>query len=165
MAAKLGEILKQRNLLLVIAESCTGGMLAEVITSIPGSSKWFDCGFVTYSNCSKQKLLGVKSDTLEQYGAVSEQVVKAMAEGGLANSDAQVSIAITGIAGPSGGTKDKPVGTVYFACAGINHQTQIFLRHFSGDRASIRKQAVQFVLEQGVKSLQSQPNINFNVTP
>ena len=148
LAIKLGIILKKRKLLVVTAESCTGGMLAEIITSIHGSSEWFERGLVTYSNLSKQELLGVKQATLEKYGAVSEQVAKELADGALVNSHAQVSVAITGIAGPSGGTKDKPVGVVYFAYARKNYKPQVFFRQFSGDRTSIRSQAVQWALEQ-----------------
>jgi nicotinamide-nucleotide amidase len=147
-AKKLGEILKKRGLLLVTAESCTGGMLAEIITSIPGSSAWFERGLITYSNLAKQELLGVTLATIEKYGAVSTQVAKEMANGALAASHAQISIAITGIAGPNGGTIDKPIGTACFACAKKNCQTKTFLQQFFGNRTSIRKQAVQFALEQ-----------------
>lgn len=155
LAKKLGAALKKRGLLLVTAESCTGGMLAEIITSVPGSSAWFERGLVTYSNIAKHELLGVKIATIEKHGAVSLQVAKEMADGALANSHAQISIAITGIAGPDGGTKDKPIGMVCFACAQTNQQTQTFLQQFSGNRASIRKQAIRFALAQLIIFIQS----------
>jgi nicotinamide-nucleotide amidase len=148
LAAKLGVVLRKKKWSVVTAESCTGGMVAQSITAISGSSVWFERGFVTYSNLAKRESLGVKSLTLKKHGAVSDQTAKEMAEGALANSHAQVSVAITGIAGPSGGTKNKPVGTVYFAVAGKNRATQIFLQHFSGDRDKVRKQATQFALQQ-----------------
>jgi len=148
LATELGLILKKHERMLVTAESCTGGMLAEVITSVPGSGTWFERGLITYSNIAKQELLGVKHATLERFGAVSKEVAKEMADGALLNSNAQVSIAITGIAGPSGGTEGKPVGMVHFACAGIDCQTKTFFQQFLGDRAAIRQQAVKFALEQ-----------------
>jgi len=131
--------------MLVTAESCTGGGLAYAITAIPGSSKWFERGFVTYSNESKQELLGVSSNTLEKYGAVSEQTVIEMAHGALRNSHADFSIAITGIAGPDGGTAEKPVGTVWFAW-GTKDKIQSQLKFFQGDRKSIREQAIEYAL-------------------
>ena len=147
IAKKLGAVIKKRGLLLVTAESCTGGMLAEIITSIPGSSAWFERGLVTYSNIAKHELLGVKLATIERYGAVSLEVAKEMADGALINSHAQISIAITGIAGPDGDTKDKPIGMVCFAFAQKDKHTQAFLQQFSGNRTNIRKQAIRFALE------------------
>jgi nicotinamide-nucleotide amidase len=152
IAKNLGIFLQQHQIKLVTAESCTGGGLAQAITAIPGSSGWFERGFVTYSNASKQELLGVKSSTLETYGAVSEQTAIEMAEGALRASHAQLSIAITGIAGPDGGSADKPVGTVWFAWS-LNNVTQSELQLFSGDRLSIREQAVIFALEKLLLSM------------
>jgi nicotinamide-nucleotide amidase len=143
---QLGEKLKQREWKLVTAESCTGGGLAFYLTNIPGSSEWFERGFVTYSNLSKEELLNVKSQTLSQFGAVSEQTAKEMAEGALENSQAQISISITGIAGPDGGSAEKPVGTVWFGWASINSEAQAVVHYFSGSRIEIREQAIQTAL-------------------
>src|SRR5258708_6846429 len=112
LAERVGQLLKAHKLMLTTAESCTGGQIAEAITQIAGSSQWFDRGFVTYSNAAKQEMLGVKKITLEQAGAVSAETAAEMAEGALRHSHAQISIAVTGIAGPTGGSVDKPVGTV-----------------------------------------------------
>lgn len=144
---ELREILLSKGWKLATAESCTGGGVSETITSIPGSSDWFERGFVTYSNVSKIEMLGVKALTLEQFGAVSEQTAKEMAEGALNHSHAQVSLAVTGIAGPEGGTPDKPVGTVWFAWTGKDFQTQSHLKHFEGDRSTVRAQSIKFALE------------------
>jgi nicotinamide-nucleotide amidase len=114
--------LTAREWKLATAESCTGGGVAYQLTETAGSSAWFERGFVTYSNLAKVEMLGVKQSTLESFGAVSEQVVRAMAEGALSHSQAQVSIAITGIAGPEGGSKEKPVGSVWFGWAGVGRQ-------------------------------------------
>lgn len=131
--------------MLATAESCTGGGVAHAVTSIPGSSRWFERGFVTYSNLAKQQMLGVAAEVLRDYGAVSEPVVRAMADGALRNSAAQVSLAISGVAGPDGGSADKPVGMVWFAWA-INGRTTSRCLHFTGDRAQVREQAVQTAL-------------------
>lgn len=155
LATKLGVILEKCGLSVVTAESCTGGMVAQIITSVHGSSAWFERGFVTYSNIAKQELLEVNLETLEIYGAVSGHTVKEMAEGALANSHADLSVAITGIAGPSGGTEEKPVGTVYFAFAGKNKSTKISCQQFFGDRDSVRKQAAQFALEKLIDFIES----------
>lgn len=146
LAAELGAALKKKGWNLALAESCTGGMAAQTITAIPGSSAWFERGFVTYSNLSKIELLGVNPETLEQYGAVSEQAAREMALGALSHSNADIAAAITGIAGPDGGTAEKPVGTVCFACA-TKHQTTTFTLHFVGDRSGIRQQSVQHILQ------------------
>lgn len=144
---RIGAILQTKDLMLVTAESCTGGWVAEVITSVPNASLYFERGFVTYSNAAKIEMLGIKQETLEKYGAVSEEVVQEMAEGAVKNSHAQVSLAITGIAGPSGGTQDKPVGMVCFGWKLPHHQiTKISTQYFQGDRAAIRLQAVNFAL-------------------
>lgn len=129
------------------AESCTGGWLAHAIVSEPGSSKWFDCGIVAYSNDAKQKMLGVEQKTLDFYGAVSKEVAQDMAQGLLQRSSADVTIAITGIAGPDGGSDEKPVGTVWFAVATRKGKMQTEHKVFSGDRTSVREQAVKLALE------------------
>ncbi len=140
-------LLKTKNHKIVTAESCTGGLLSTYLTEQPGSSAWFERGFVTYSNQAKQDLLGVSLTTLETYGAVSEETAKEMTEGALKNSRANISIAITGIAGPDGGSREKPVGTVCFGFAGTNFETITETKYFSGDRAGIREQAARFGLE------------------
>lgn len=151
LAAELGKLLKQKNVLLTTAESCTGGGLSYVITSIADSSEWFDRGFVTYSNHSKIDMLGVAAHTLNLYGAVSEAVAREMAEGALRHSNAQLSIAITGIAGPSGGTNDKPVGTVWIAYAGKQITTEAHMDVFSGDREAVRTQTIQRALQHSIR--------------
>lgn len=153
LATALGEKLKQKQWLLAVAESCTGGGLAQAITSVPGSSDWFERGFVTYSNLAKQQMLGVTSQTLEVYGAVSEQSAKEMAEGVLTHSAASISVSITGIAGPAGGSKEKPIGLVWFGFAGKKFETVTKQKNFSGDRAAIREQAVEFVLQELISLL------------
>ena len=142
LAQELGIFLKQRNWKIATAESCTGGGIARAITDVPGSSKWFDRGFVTYSNQAKIDMLGVKPDTLEHFGAVSAETAIEMAEGCLQFSEADVAIAVTGIAGPEGGTLNKPVGTVYIALAVKNQKSEHYKNHFSGDRILIRKLAI-----------------------
>jgi nicotinamide-nucleotide amidase len=141
LAAKLGAALKARGYTLALAESCTGGMVAQEITNIAGSSAWFDRGFVTYSNQAKIEMLGVSCKTLDTYGAVSEQTANEMALGALKNSHAHVSGSITGIAGPDGGTPEKPVGAVCFAWSEINKPTSTTTKHFEGNREEIRQQA------------------------
>lgn len=144
---KVGQLLKTQNLLLATAESCTGGQVAHVITSIAGISSWFERGFVTYSNNAKIEMLGVSPATLACYGAVSAEVAREMAEGALRHSHAQLSLAITGIAGPDGGTAQKPVGTVWFAWSGIGLLTQTECQCFKGDRINICTQAAAFALQ------------------
>jgi nicotinamide-nucleotide amidase len=145
LAAKLGEVLLSRGWQLAAAESCTGGWAAQAITAISGSSAWFDRGFVTYSNEAKREMLGVRAETLAQFGAVSEETVREMAEGAMAHSRAQTAIAISGIAGPSGGSPGKPVGTVWFAWAVTGRPTEAAKMHFAGDRREVRAQAVAYV--------------------
>jgi len=147
LAEQVGATLKTHQIMLVTAESCTGGGVAREITAIPGSSHWFDCGFVTYTNLSKQQMLGVRPQTIESYGAVSEETVTEMAVGALLHSQAKISVAISGIAGPGGGSEDKPVGTVWLAWAKEGGQVQSKLRHFQGDRESVREQAVAAALQ------------------
>ena len=152
LAALVGQELKSRGLILATAESCTGGGVAQAITEIAGSSAWFDCGFVTYSNASKIALLNVPVDVLEQHGAVSEETAAAMCVGALHNSLATVALSTTGIAGPDGGVPGKPIGTIYFGWAyGDIRQVERML--FSGDRRSIREQTVQHALRGILKLL------------
>ncbi len=136
-----------RNWMLVTAESCTGGWVAQELTALAGSSGWFDGGFVTYSNAAKSRMLDVPAGLIEQEGAVSEAVVRAMAEGARRQSGAQLAVSISGIAGPGGGTDLKPVGTVWFgwACEGLPTETR---RHqLIGDRHAVRRQAVEIALQ------------------
>ncbi|WP_415882422.1 CinA family protein [Neptuniibacter sp. QD34_54] len=147
VVSSLAGLLEGKGMMMTSAESCTGGWIAQEVTAIPGSSAWFDCGFVTYSNMSKQKMLGVSKDTLEQCGAVSAEVVAQMAEGALENSEAHISVATSGIAGPGGGSKEKPVGTVWFAWAEQGKSVKTKKYCFEGDRESVRKQAVSVALE------------------
>ncbi|MBN8521373.1 MAG: CinA family protein [Alphaproteobacteria bacterium] len=140
------EHLKRHGGMLATAESCTGGMIAAMITDVPGSSAYFDRGFVTYSNESKRDQLKVPDTILEQYGAVSEQTALWMAEGALAHSRALIAVSVTGIAGPGGGSADKPVGLVYIACARRNSPVQAFRHNFTGNRQDIRKKSAQAAL-------------------
>ena len=142
LVVELGARLKRLARLLASAESCTGGGLAETLTAIPGSSAWFERGFVNYSNLSKQELLGVPEALIAQHGAVSVPVARAMAEGALTHSRAHYAVAITGIAGPDGGSAEKPVGTVFIAWAGARRETREQRYAFPGDRAAIRRQSV-----------------------
>ncbi|MAQ71438.1 MAG: damage-inducible protein CinA [Alphaproteobacteria bacterium] len=143
----LVDFLKQNGLVVALAESCTGGMIASAITNVPGSSTVFDRGFVTYSNQAKIDCLGVNATTLESFGAVSEETAVEMALGALKNSDASIALSVTGVAGPGGGSKQKPVGIVYFGLAGKNfEEVKTFQKHFSGDRNEIRSQATRFAL-------------------
>ncbi|MDH5182772.1 MAG: nicotinamide-nucleotide amidase [Gammaproteobacteria bacterium] len=145
LAFELGERLKSKQMMMAVAESCTGGWVAKVITDVPGSSHWFERGFVTYTNSAKQEMLGVIAKTLEQFGAVSLETATEMALGAVTNSHAQVAVAISGIAGPGGGSDDKPVGTVCLAWAGLA-QSSACRRQFSGDREAVRRQAVAAAL-------------------
>ena len=147
LARELGQALEHSGLMLATAESCTGGWVSRVLTAVPGSSNWFERGFVTYSNAAKSDMLSVSAETLERAGAVSEPTVRAMAEGALAHSRAQLATAITGIAGPAGGTADKPVGTVWFAWARTGYETRTLQRQFDGDREDVRRQSVAVALQ------------------
>ena len=152
LAKTLGAALKMHGLMLALAESCTGGMVAQSITSVAGSSAWFDCGFVTYSNAAKIEMLGVSKQTLEAFGAVSEETAREMVIGVLKHSHAQVAGSITGIAGPDGGTTSKPVGTV---CFGISQASQCTTstQYFTGNREEIRQQATTFLMQQLIERL------------
>ena len=146
LAARLGTLLSNEQLKLVTAESCTGGWVAQCLTAIAGSSAWFDRGFVTYSNEAKQEMLGVPPDMLAEHGAVSQPVAVAMAEGALRNSRADWAVAITGIAGPTGGSPQKPVGTVCFAWGCRDGRIVTSTRHFPGSREDVRAQSVEHAL-------------------
>lgn len=151
LAVEANKVLKEKRLKLATAESCTGGGVGYWITSVPGSSDCFDRGFITYTNEAKIEQLGINPLTLNTFGAVSEQIASEMAEGALRNSNADVSIAITGIAGPDGGTPAKPVGTVWIAFASCTQPTEAIVDIFSGDRQQVREQsiakALSFLLE------------------
>src|SRR3954470_24384624 len=146
LAAKTGRALQAKGLLLVTAESCTGGGVAQAITEIAGSSEWFDCGYITYSNASKTEMLDVPAALFAQHGTVSEEIAAAMAEGALANSNAHITLSTTGIAGPGGAVPGKPVGTICFGWAmGENTHTERLV--FSGDRRAVRQQTVAHALK------------------
>ncbi len=146
LAARLGNLLKARKMMLSTAESCTGGGIAAFLTDIPGASEWFPGGFVTYSNEWKMKLLGVSATTLEQYGAVSSQTVGEMLEGLLESGGADLGIAVSGIAGPGGGTPEKPVGTVYIGVAGRDWK-RVERWQFRGNRADVRRATAETALK------------------
>jgi len=147
LAKKLGEAALRAGVMVATAESCTGGWVAEALTSVAGSSKWFERGFITYSNISKQEMLGVSENTLKQFGAVSEQTVIEMAEGALKHSHAHAGMAVSGVAGPGGAVLDKPIGTVCLAWAVVGQKTHCLTEHFTGNREEIRRQAVITVLD------------------
>ena len=155
LAEQSGRLLLMNEFALVTAESCTGGGLAEIITRVPGCSAWFDRGFITYSNSSKQEILGITHDVLNMYGAVSEETARAMVDGALTNSHAQVGIAITGIAGPEGGTDEKPVGTVCLAWQQEGDSIRSVQVLFDGDRQQIRHQACLMALQGLIDMLES----------
>ena len=146
-AAKLLDNLRAKGLTLVTAESCTGGLIAAALTEIPGSSDVVDCGFITYSNEAKQLVLAVPAATLLAHGAVSRQTAEAMAEGALAQSGADLAVAITGIAGPAGGSRDKPVGLVHFAAARSGRLLHREMRFGDIGRAEVRRQSVGVALD------------------
>jgi nicotinamide-nucleotide amidase len=157
LSIELGEVLKARNLSLALAESCTGGLVAATITDVAGSSAWFDRGFITYSNESKIEILGVRAETLEKFGAVSEQIATVMAHGALTHSHAQLAGSITGIAGPDGGTKEKPVGTVCFAWVGTKLPLSTATKRFFGNRQEVRQQAAIAMISGLVERLMLMP--------
>jgi nicotinamide-nucleotide amidase len=146
LVVQLADLLLKKRWLLATAESCTGGLIAAACTDLAGSSAWFERGFVTYSNAAKIELLGVDAALIARYGAVSEEVARAMAQGALGRSCAQVAVSVTGVAGPTGGSAAKPVGTVWFAFAtsdGVITETCLF----AGDRAAVRQATVQHALQ------------------
>ncbi|TXI66325.1 MAG: CinA family protein [Limnohabitans sp.] len=152
LCEQLASTLLARGWMVATAESCTGGMIAARCTDLSGSSQWFERGFVTYSNAAKSELLGVPAELIAQHGAVSEPVARAMAGGAVRHAHAQVSVAVTGIAGPTGGSDDKPVGTVWFAWC-VNEQLSSERRVFDGDRAAIREATVVHALQGLLKRL------------
>jgi nicotinamide-nucleotide amidase len=152
LAKEVGARLRAARASLVTAESCTGGWVAQAVTSVAGSSDWFERGFVTYSNASKQELLGVERKTLDDHGAVSESTAREMALGALARSKGTLAVAITGVAGPGGGSREKPVGTVCFAWASGERVRSETCR-FSGDRESVRRQSVVHALQGVLQTL------------
>lgn len=147
LAKQVGLALTRQGLMLASAESCTGGWLGQTVTSIPGSSAWYESGFITYNVNSKQEMLGISAKTLKEYGEVSEQTAREMAHGAVARSSAQVAVSITGIAGPGGGTPKKPVGMVCFAWEIKDNHIRSETRHFSGDREAVRQQSVAVALQ------------------
>lgn len=147
LARHLGARCEQRGVMVATAESCTGGGVAQAITRIAGSSAWFERGFVTYTNLAKEEMLGVSHATLEAHGAVSEEAACEMAAGALARSGAEVSVAVTGIAGPGGGSREKPVGLVWFAWAHRGGPVQARRFVFDGDRAAVRERSVAVALQ------------------
>lgn len=148
----LGEQLKKRGWSITCAESCTGGGIGYAITAISGSSAWFNRGFITYSNQAKMELIGVEVQTLEKHGAVSEEVAGQMAAGAASEARANMALSVTGIAGPSGGSEHKPVGTVCFGLS-VNGETQVETRLFSGGRQQVREQTVRHALELALKAV------------
>ena len=154
LAERAGQTLMRRGLMLVTAESCTGGWIAEAVTSVPGSSEWFERGFVTYTYISKREMVGVGGETLEKHGAVSEPVVLEMATGAIAASHAQVGIAVSGVAGPSGGSPEKPVGTVCFAWATKDATPKAETRRFPGDREAVRRASVIHALTRMIELIE-----------
>lgn len=147
ISSRVGDALRAKALVMSAAESCTGGWIGQAVTMVPGSSKWFDRGFVTYTNEAKQEMLGVSADTLKKFGAVSEQTVREMAAGALKASHAHVSVAVSGVAGPDGGTPKKPVGTVCIAWCRTGAEPVARTYRFHGDRDSVRRQSVIEALE------------------
>jgi nicotinamide-nucleotide amidase len=143
----IAEKLVEQGKLLATAESCTGGGLSQVLTSLPGSSQWFDRGFVTYSNAAKQEMLGISAESLAEHGAVSEVVALEMAQGALKNSAADLAVSITGIAGPDGGSEDKPVGMVCFALVSDASEPIVRTEYFQGTRLEVREAAIEFALK------------------
>ena len=157
VSGKVGDALKAKALVMAAAESCTGGWIGQAVTMVPGSSKWFDRGFVTYTNEAKQDMLGVSAETLKEFGAVSEQAVREMAAGSLARSRAHIAVAVSGVAGPGGGSPDKPVGTVWLAWAEKGGKLTAKSIRFHGDRDRVRRQTVMAALEGLVAMLGRKP--------
>ena len=151
-AEKLFELARKHNVLIATAESCTGGMISAALTSISGSSDVFDRSFVTYSNDAKTEMIGVSPDTIAKHGAVSKEVAEEMAKGCLKHSHAKLSVSVTGIAGPTGGTEEKPVGTVYIATAFVD-KVNVTHNLFSGDRESIRKASTEKAIKMMIEAL------------
>ncbi|ENM5833328.1 nicotinamide-nucleotide amidase [Vibrio metoecus] len=162
MSQQLGLLLAKQQQILTTAESCTGGGVAYWVTEVAGSSAWFDRSFVTYSNEAKQEMIGVREATLQQFGAVSEQTVEEMALGALLHSRATLAAAISGIAGPGGGSAEKPVGTVCFGFASVQGWLKIETCNFTGDREQVRQQAIEHVLQSLIQHLTLRDAQNVN---
>jgi len=153
LSRQLGMLLSDQGMTIATAESCTGGGISQIITEVPSSSGWFECGFITYSNRAKEQMLSVKPETLNQFGAVSRAVVIEMVEGALNHSQADVAVAVTGIAGPDGGTQKKPVGTVFLAYQLRGQPVNCTQLVLSGKRAEIRQQTIRHALMMGLELL------------
>ncbi|WP_093381457.1 CinA family protein [Variovorax sp. OV329] len=153
LVALLAQLLRERQWMMATAESCTGGLIAGACTDLAGSSEWFERGFVSYSNEAKNELLGVDAQLIATHGAVSEPVARAMAEGALAHSKTQAAVAVTGVAGPTGGSAEKPVGTVWFGWSVKGQPTRTERRRFDGDRAAVRAATVHYALQTLVQSI------------
>jgi nicotinamide-nucleotide amidase len=147
LAQAVGSALKRRGWTLATAESCTGGWVAEAVTMVPGSSEWFERGFVTYTNIAKQEMLDVRTATLAAHGAVSQETVREMVGGAIAHSHAEIAVSVSGVAGPSGGSPSKPVGMVCFAWLRRGEQPTSVVKHFPGDREAVRRGSVVEALE------------------
>ncbi|RXZ42628.1 CinA family protein [Crenobacter cavernae] len=156
LARRLGQLLAARGQWVTAAESCTGGRIAGAITDIAGSSGWFGYGFVSYGNEAKQKLLGVSAETLAEHGAVSSATVREMADGALRESGADWAVAVSGVAGPGGGSTEKPVGLVWFGLAGQGVETRAFSERFAGDRAAVRAATVDAALSALIAAIEAQ---------
>lgn len=156
LPALVADLMLERKVFLATAESCTGGLIAGACTDLAGSSAWFDRGFVTYSNEAKHDMLGVDAASIAAHGAVSEPVARAMAAGAVARSRARVAVAVTGVAGPTGGSADKPVGTVWFGWA-LDGEVRTERRRFEGDRAAVRRATVRHALHTLVRWLETPP--------
>lgn len=158
LAKRVGRALRAAGWRIATAESCTAGWLAKALTDVPGSSQWFECGYVTYSNAAKIRDVGVSARTLAEHGAVSEAVVRQMAKGTRRISGAQLAVAVSGIAGPDGGTPEKPVGTVWFALAARSLRApRCAVEHFAGDRDAVRRQTVAHALRRVLSVLEEAP--------
>ncbi len=157
LASAVAAVLRRRSATMATAESCTGGLVAAACTSLAGSSEWFERGFVTYSNAAKTEMLGVPPALIVAHGAVSDEVARAMAEGALARSPAGYAVAITGVAGPGGGTPAKPVGTVWLAASRRDGETRSVLLQASGDRAAVRARSVQRAFELLLDTVEAAP--------
>jgi nicotinamide-nucleotide amidase len=153
LAERVGQLLLAREARVTTAESCTGGWIAKCLTDVPGSSQWFEYGFVTYGDAAKESMLAVDTDLINRHGAVSREVVQAMAVAARAVSDADIAVAVSGIAGPDGGSEDKPVGTVWLAWLGPRGRATSRQVHFDGDREDIRRQTVIEALNGVLKQL------------
>lgn len=153
LSGQVGAALQARGWMMATAESCTGGLIGAAITDVPGSSAWFDRGFITYSNAAKMALLDVPAETLSRYGAVSPETVEAMVRGTLARSQAQIAVAVSGVAGPGGGTMSHPVGMVCFAWGIANGTIESTVELLAGDRQAVRSRAVEIALKGLLKAL------------